>query len=186
SNLRIADVVVINKVDSARPEDVEIVRNNIRSVNPKAIIVEAASPIFVEDGSLIRGKRALAVEDGPTLTHGDMEYGAAVLAAKKFGAKELVDPREYAVGSIKETFKKYTQIKNLLPAVGYRKEQIKELEKTINKTPADIVVIGTPIDLRRVLKLNKPSVRVRYELQEIGKPELKDILMDFARSKKLI
>ncbi|CUU08385.1 Predicted GTPase, partial [Candidatus Kryptobacter tengchongensis] len=121
SNLRIADVVVINKVDSARPEDVEIVRNNIRSVNPKAIIVEAASPIFVEDGSLIRGKRALAVEDGPTLTHGDMEYGAAVLAAKKFGAKELVDPREYAVGSIKETFKKYTQIKNLLPAVGYGK-----------------------------------------------------------------
>ncbi len=185
SNLRIADVVVINKVDSANPEDVETVRNNIKDVNPKALIVEAASPIFVEDGSLIRGKRALAVEDGPTLTHGEMSYGAAVLAAKKFGAKELVDPRDYAVGSIKETFEKYPQIKNLLPAVGYGKEQIKELEKTINKTPADIVIIGTPIDLRRVLKLNKPSVRVKYELQEIGKPDLVDILTDFVKSKRL-
>ncbi|CUS79017.1 Predicted GTPase [Candidatus Kryptonium thompsonii] len=185
SNLRIADVVVINKVDSANPADVETVRNNIKSVNPKAIIIEAASPIFVEDGSLIRGKRALAVEDGPTLTHGEMSYGAAVLAAKKFGAKELVDPRDYAVGSIKETFEKYTQIRNLLPAVGYGKEQIKELEKTINRTPADIVIIGTPIDLRRVLKLNKPSVRVKYELQEIGKPDLVDILTDFVKSKKL-
>lgn len=186
SNLRIADVVIINKIDSAKPEDIETVRNNIRSVNPKAVIVESASPIFVEDVSLIRGKRALAVEDGPTLTHGDMEYGAAVLAAKKFGAIELVDPREYAVGSIRETFKKYTQIKNLLPAVGYGEEQIKELEQTINQTPADVVIIGTPIDLRRVLKLNKPSVRVRYELQEIGKPDLTDILTDFAKSKKLL
>jgi predicted GTPase len=150
SNLRIADVVVINKVDSARPEDVETVRKNIREVNPKAIIIESASPIFVEDGALIRGKRALAVEDGPTLTHGEMSYGAAVLAARKFGAKELVDPRDYAVGSIKETFKKYPQIKDLLPAVGYGKEQIKELEKTINRTSADIVIIGTPIDLRRI------------------------------------
>jgi len=181
SNLRIADVVVINKVDSARPEDVETVRKNIREVNPKAIIIESASPIFVEDGALIRGKRALAVEDGPTLTHGEMSYGAAVLAARKFGAKELVDPRDYAVGSIKETFKKYPQIKDLLPAVGYGKEQIKELEKTINRTPADIVIIGTPIDLRRILKMNKPSVRVRYELQEIGKPDLQDILEEFVK-----
>jgi predicted GTPase len=181
SNVRIADVIVINKVDSAEPGNVEIVRRNVRRINPGAIIIEAASPIFVEDGSSIRGKRALAVEDGPTLTHGEMNYGAAVLAAKKFGASELVDPRDYAVGSIKEAFKKYTQIKNLLPALGYGRVQIKELEKTINRTPADVVIIGTPIDLRRVLKLNKLSVRVRYELQEIGKPDLQDILSDFVQ-----
>jgi predicted GTPase len=185
TNVRLADVVVINKVDTAYPEDVEIVRENVRELNPKAIIIEAASPIFVEGGEVIKGKRVLVVEDGPTLTHGEMSYGAGVIAAKKYGAEELVNPRDYAVGSILETFEKYSQIGELLPAVGYSEKQLKELEETINRTPADYVVVATPIDLGKVLKLNKPCVRVRYELQEIGKPDLEDVIVSFLKKKGL-
>jgi len=175
TNLRMADVVVINKVDTADPENVEFVKANIKKVNPDATIIEAASPITVEDSS-VKGKRVLVVEDGPTLTHGNMTYGAGTIAAKKLGAKEIVDPRPYAVGSIKDTFKKYTHLSALLPAMGYGKKQIDELEKTINATPCDLVIIGTPIDLRKLVKLNKPAVRARYELQEISKPDIEEIL----------
>ncbi|UCE15603.1 MAG: GTPase [Candidatus Bathyarchaeota archaeon] len=175
TNLRMADVVIINKVKTANPENIEIVQKNIKSVNPDATVVKAASPITVDDAELIRGKKVLVVEDGPTLTHGNMKYGAGTIVAEKLGAS-VVDPRPYAVGSIKDAFKKYSHIEALLPAVGYGKKQIKELEKTINATPCDTVVIGTPIDLRQALQLNKPAVRVRYELQEIGKPNLEDVL----------
>ena len=175
TNLRMADVVVINKVDTANPEGVEIVQKNTKTVNPNATIVKSASPITVDDPELIRGKKVLVVEDGPTLTHGGMAYGAGTIIAKKLGAS-VVDPRPYAVGSIRETFRKYPHIGALLPAVGYGKEQIRELEETINATPCDSVVIGTPIDLRRVLRLNKPVVRARYELEEVGKPDLEDVL----------
>ena len=175
-NLRMADVVVINKIDSAYPEDVQIVRENIIESNPKAIIIEAASPIVVDDGDMIRGKRVLVVEDGPTLTHGEMSFGAGVVAAQKYGAAELVDPRENAVGTIKETFEKYPQIGQLLPAVGYSEKQLRDLEKTINRTQADLIVVATPIDIGRVIKINKPYVRVRYDLQEIGTPDLEEII----------
>lgn len=179
TNLLISDVVVINKIDSANPEDVFIVRTNIEKLNPKAIIIEGASPISFEkenDVFLIRNKKVLVIEDGPTLTHGEMKFGAGILAAKKFGAKEIIDPRKFATGSIKDTFAKYPGIGNLLPAMGYGEKQIKDLENTINKIPCDTVIIGTPIDLRRLIKFKKPAVRVTYELQEIGKPNLKDIL----------
>jgi predicted GTPase len=176
TNLRMADVVVVNKVDTADPTNVETVRKNIKMANPKATIIEAASPITVDDSEIIKGKRVLVVEDGPTLTHGNMAYGAGTIAAKRLGAKELLDPRPYAVGSIKNTFKEYTLLGNLLPAMGYGKEQVNELEETINATPCDVVVIGTPVDLRKLLNLNKPVVRARYELQEISKPDLEDIL----------
>ncbi len=177
ANLRLADVVVINKIDTARPENVDTLRRNIRVTNPRATIIEAASPIFVEDPGAIRGKRVLVVEDGPTLTHGEMSYGAGTVAAKRFGAAELVDPRPYAVGSIAEAFEKYPQMGPLLPAVGYGKRQIEELEETINATPCDLVLVATPIDLRRVLKhIKHPMDRVRYELQEIGRPTLEDVL----------
>ncbi len=176
ANLRMADVVVINKIDSAYPEDVQIVRENIIESNPKAIIIEAASPIVVDDGDMIRGKKVLVVEDGPTLTHGEMSFGAGVVAAQKYGAAELVDPRENAVGTIKETFEKYPQIGQLLPAVGYSDKQLRDLEETINRTQADLVVVATPIDLGRVIKINKPYVRVRYDLQEIGTPDLEEII----------
>ncbi|MCD6382307.1 MAG: GTPase [Candidatus Hydrothermae bacterium] len=176
ANLRMADVVVINKIDSAYPEDVQIVRENIIESNPKAIIIEAASPIVIDDGDMIRGKRVLVVEDGPTLTHGEMSFGAGVVAAQKYGAAELVDPRENAVGTIKETFEKYPQTGQLLPAVGYSEKQLRDLEETINRTQADLVVVATPIDLGRVIKINKPYVRVRYDLQEIGTPDLEEII----------
>ncbi len=175
TNLRMADVVVINKVDTADPDNIEVVRKNIKTVNPGATIVKTASPITVDDPELIRGKRVLVVEDGPTLTHGRMAYGAGTIIAKKLGAS-VVDPRPYAVGSIRDVFEKYLHISALLPAVGYGKEQIGDLEETINATPCDAVVIGTPIDLRQALRLNKPAVRVRYELQEVGKPNLEDVL----------
>jgi len=181
TNLRMADVIVINKVETAYPEDIETVRENARASNPDAIILEAASPIFVENSEEIKGKRVLVVEDGPTLTHGEMSYGAGVVAAEKYGARELVDPRPYAVGSIKTTYEKYQQIGALLPAMGYSKEQLQELEETINKTPADVVVVATPINLGKILNLNKPYVRVKYELQEIGKPTLEDIIEKFLR-----
>ncbi len=176
ANLRMADVIIINKVDTANPEGIDTVQNNINRVNPDALIIRAASPITVDNPELVEGKRVLVVEDGPTLTHGNMAYGAGVLAARKLGAAQLVDPRPYAVGSIVDTFTKYPHLGTLLPAVGYGQEQIKELEKTINKTPCDVVVIGTPIDLRRVLQINKPAVRAQYNLEELGAPTLEDVL----------
>jgi len=176
SNLLRADVVVINKIDSADAEDVEELRENIQAANPDAVVVDAASPLTVEDGDQIRGKRVLVVEDGPTLTHGEMAYGAGVVAASKFGAAELVDPRPYTVGTITETFEKYPEIGMLLPAMGYGDAQVKDLEETINKTDCDLVVIATPIDLRRLITIDKPSVRVSYDLQEIGRPTLEDVL----------
>lgn len=179
ANLRAADVVVINKIDSANLDDINMVRESIFEVNPDATVIEAASPIFVEDYEMIKGKRALVVEDGPTLTHGEMTYGAGVVAAEKFGAAELVDPRPYTVGTITETFQKYPEIGTLLPAMGYSEQQIKDLEETINKADADVVIIGTPIDLRKLVNINKPAVRVTYELSEIGKPDLKDVLKKF-------
>ena len=175
TNLRMANVVVINKIHTADPKGIKIVRNNIKMVNPDATIVKAASPITVDNPELIRGKKVLVVEDGPTVTHGNMAYGAGTIAAEKLGAS-VVDPRPYAVGSIRDVFEKYSHIGALLPAVGYGEEQIRELEETINATPCDAVVIGTPIDLRKALRLNKPAVRVRYELQEVGKPNLEEVL----------
>jgi predicted GTPase len=176
TNLRMADVVVINKVDTAKPEDIGRVRVNIYEANPDAQIIEAASPVFLDHPEHIRGKRVLVVEDGPTLTHGGMAYGAGVVAAQKFGAREIVDPRPYAVGSIKETFAKYPTTGAVLPAMGYGAQQIVELETTINAAPVDLVLIATPIDLRRVITIKHPSDRVRYELQEIGQPTLADLL----------
>lgn len=175
-NLRMADVVIINKIETAGPEAVATVRENIAKLNPEAVVIDAASPLFVEDMSLIRGKRVLVIEDGPTLTHGEMAYGAGVIAAKKYGACELVDARQYAHGSIKATFEKYNHMGALLPAMGYGDKQIKELEQTIANIPCDTVLIATPIDLRRVLKIDKATTRVRYELQEIGRPTLADVL----------
>lgn len=176
TNLRMADVVVINKIDTANIDGVNRVRANIRVANPNAIVIDAASPIFVEHPSAIRGKRVLVVEDGPTLTHGEMAYGAGVVAAQKFGAAEIIDPRPYAVGSIKETYAKYPTTGNVLPAMGYGDKQTKELEATINAAPVDLVLIATPIDLRRVVNIKHPTDRVRYELQEIGQPTLEEIL----------
>jgi len=180
-NLLMADVIVINKEETADPEKIDIVRKNIERWNPEAIVVDAASPLFVDDPSKIRDRRVLVVEDGPTLTHGEMKYGAGYIAARKFGAREIVDPRPYAVGSIVDTYKKYAHLDLILPAMGYGEKQMKELEETINRAPADLVVVGTPVDLGRILKINKPMVRVRYELQEIGKPNLEDILDEFLR-----
>lgn len=179
---RISDIILINKIDSASLNDINTVRTNIRNINPNAIIIDGASPISVQDPSQIKGKRVLTVEDGPTLTHGEMNLGAATLAAMKFGAAEIVDPRPYIVGKIKETFEKYPHIGTLLPAMGYGDEQIKDLEATINNTPADVVISGTPIDLSRVIKVNKPIVRVDYELQEIGDPTFDDILEEFVKN----
>jgi len=176
TNLRMADVVVINKVDTADPANVEIVKANTGKVNPDATVVEAASPIIVDDSARVKNMRVLVVEDGPTLTHGNMAYGAGTIAAKRLGAKEIVDPRPYAVGSIRDTFTKYTHLSALLPAMGYSDKQIDELEKTINATPCDLVIIGTPIDLRKIVNLNKPTVRARYELREISKPNIEEIL----------
>ena len=180
ANLRMAGVVVINKVDTADAGDVNLVREHIRQVNPEATVIEGASPVFVEDPTAIRGKRVLVVEDGPTLTHGEMAYGAGVVAARRFGAAEIIDPRPYAVGSIKATYEKYPTTGKVLPAMGYGREQMEELGQTINQTPCDLVIIATPIDLRRVVEFNKPSQRVGYELQEIGQPDLAGILAHFA------
>ena len=178
SNLRAADIVVLNKIDTADLTNIVRVRENVRQVNPTAQIVEAASPIFVDNPGAIQGKRVLVVEDGPTLTHGEMSYGAGVVAARRFGAAEIIDPRPYAVGSIIETFKKYPNTGALLPAMGYGDAQVRDLEETINATPCDLVIIGTPIDLRRVVTLKHPADRVRYELQVIGTPTLKEIIQE--------
>ncbi|MCB2229280.1 cyclic 2,3-diphosphoglycerate synthase [bacterium] len=184
NNLLLADVIVINKIDSADPDDVAEVRANIADYNPNAIVVDAASPLEVENFEKIRGARVLVVEDGPTLTHGEMEYGAGVVAAVKYGARELVDPRPYTVKSITETFQKYPGIGTLLPAMGYGDKQVKDLETTINKVDCDAVIIATPIDLTRIIKIKKPTARVHYNLQEIGTPTLAMILEDTFGAKK--
>ena len=176
TSLRMADAVIINKMDSATKEGIETVRKNIKEVNPNAIVIDADSPLTVDNPELITGKRVLVVEDGPTLTHGEMKYGAGTVAAERLKAKEIVDPRPFTVNSISDTFKKYPNIGVLLPAMGYGDEQIKDLEETINKTDCDSVVIGTPIDLGRILKINKPSTRVMYELQETGKNTCESVL----------
>jgi predicted GTPase len=176
NNLLMADVLVINKIDSANPEKVAAVRGSIFKYNPKATVIDAASPIEVDQPELIKGKKVLVVEDGPTLTHGEMKYGAGVVAAMKYGAGELVDPRPYTVESISDTYRKYPNIGVLLPAMGYGDKQVKDLETTINKTKCDLVVIATPIDLSRLIKINKPSVRVYYSLQEIGTPNITTVL----------
>ncbi len=177
--LRLADVVIINKMDTAGPEGIQQVRENVAKVNPGAVIVDAASPITVDDPSVIKGKRVLVVEDGPTLTHGQMTIGAGTVAARKFGATECVDPRPFLVGKLTETFETYPGIGSLLPAMGYGDQQIKDLEATINNTDCDSVIIGTPIDLSRIININKPNTRVNYDLQEIGFPDLGDVLDDF-------
>ncbi len=176
TNLRMADIVIINKVDTATPDSITLVRDNIRAANPNARVIEAASPIFTDDPEAVRGKRVLVIEDGPTLTHGGMAYGAGVVAAQRYGASELVDPRPYAAGSIREVYQAYPKIGPLLPAMGYGPEQVADLQETINATPCDLVLIATPIDLTRLLRLQKPAQRVRYELQEIGRPTLEDLL----------
>jgi predicted GTPase len=175
-DLRLADVVVINKVDTASLDDIQFVRENVVDHNPHATIIEAASPIQVDDPSIIRGSRVLVIEDGPTLTHGGMEYGAGVIAARRFGAEELVDPRPFTVDSIAETYRRYPKIGRLLPAMGYGAEQIRDLQETIDRAECDAVVIGTPIDLGRLLTFNVPATRVRYELQEIGLPNLEGVI----------
>jgi predicted GTPase len=177
TNARLADVFVINKVDTAEPEKVIRVREALRKLNPNAIQIEAASPLFVEDAEAIRGKRVLVVEDGPTLTHGEMAYGAGYVAARRFGAETIVDPRPFAVNTIAATYEKYPKTGPILPAMGYGDAQMKDLEETINKSDVDLVIVGTPIDLKRIININKPSQRVRYELQEIGQPTLQDLLL---------
>jgi len=184
--LRVADVVVINKIDSADLAGIEAVRKNIAKVNPGATVIDAASTLEMDDPSVVKGKRVLVVEDGPTLTHGEMKIGAGTVAAQKFGAAELVDPRPYAVGRLAETFEIYPEIGALLPAMGYGEQQLRDLEATINRTEADAVVIGTPIDLSRIIKIEKPSTRVNYNLQEIGHPNLDEVLEEFVKKHKLV
>jgi predicted GTPase len=179
TNLRLADAIVINKIDSAYPEDIDEVRANVREVNPGAVVIEAASPVSVDDPSMITGRTVLVIEDGPTLTHGDMEFGAGFVAAERFGAADYVDPRPFAAGSILETFEKYypdAEEVVVLPAMGYGEAQVRDLEETINAADCDCVVIATPIDLARIVDIRKPAVRVRYDLQEIGKPDLAEVL----------
>lgn len=179
TNVRMADVVIINKVDTADPRNVELVKKIVEELNPKAKIMTAASPVTVEDPNAIRGKTVLVIEDGPTVTHGEMKFGAGLIAAQKSGAKKIIDPRPFAVGSIKTTFEKYKHLESVLPAMGYGEQQVKDLQATINAAKCDVVVSGTPIDLNRVLKANKPLIRVRYDLQVLGTPTLEDILKKF-------
>ncbi len=178
TNLNLADVVVVNKIATTDYENVLDLEENIRKANPNAVIIEAASPIFVDQPDLVKGKRVLVIEDGPTLTHGEMQYGAGVVAALRYGAEELVDPRPYLVGSMKDTFEKYPDIGTLLPAMGYFDQQLKDMEETIKNTECDVVVSATPIDITRLIKIDKPMVRVKYELEEIGFPKLKDVLKE--------
>lgn len=185
-NLRTADAIVINKMDTANRDDVAIVRKNIAEYNPKAVVIDGASPLTVEGWEKIKGKKVLVVEDGPTLTHGDMEYGAGAIAAWKFGAKELIDPRPKAIGSIKATFEKYNHLGIILPAMGYGDKQIEELEKTINAIDCDLVIIGTPIDLSKLIKIKHETVRVKYDLQEIGQPDLMSVIEPLLKEKGLL
>jgi predicted GTPase len=184
-NMRLADAIVINKMDSASPEGIQTVRESIEKVNPKAIVIDGASPIRVDDPSVIRDKRVLVVEDGPSLTHGEMKLGAGTVAAKKYGAGEIIDPRPFTVGKLSETFKIYPDIGILLPAMGYGEEQLRDLEATINNTDCDSVIIGTPIDLNRIINIKKPNTRVYYDLQEIGEPTLEGVLNDFVKKHNL-
>ena len=184
ANMMMADAIVINKIDTAAPDAIDTVRHNIALRNPKAVVIEGASPVFVDAPKLITGNRVLVIEDGPTLTHGEMKYGAGVVAARKFGAAEIVDPRPWIRGTLKDTFATYPNIGPLLPAMGYGEKQTKDMEATINAAEVDAVVIATPIDLRRIMKIKKPCVRVRYELQEIGKPDLGEVV-DAMLSKRL-
>jgi predicted GTPase len=179
TNLRLADIVIINKVNTASAKNVMMLRKNIRAANPNAKIIEAASIINIDKPALIRGKRVLVIEDGPTLTHGEMKFGAGYIAAKKFGARKIVDPRKYAIGSIAAAYQKYSHLGNILPALGYGKKQMKELERTINRVPCDTVVVGTPIDIAKFLSLKKPTTRVTYELKELRGPTLKTIITSF-------
>lgn len=183
--LRLADVAIINKIDTAAPESVQIVRDSIDKVNPAAVVIDAASPIKVDNPSVIKGKKVLVVEDGPTLTHGEMKLGAGIVAARKFGASSLIDPRPYIVGKLTDTFRIYPDIGTLLPAMGYGKQQLHDLESTINRTKCDSVIIATPIDLARIININKPNTRVYYDLQEIGDPNLTQVLDDFLRKHKM-
>jgi len=184
TNIRMADVVIVNKVDTADPEKVKLVKENIKMVNPKARILDAASPVTADKPELIKGKRVLVIEDGPTLTHGNMPYGAGTIMARNSGAAEIVDPKPYAVGSIKESYKKYTHLGAILPALGYGDKQVAELKETIDRIPCDVVVIGTPIDLRRVITITKPTVRVKYELKVLGPVSLEQVLDEFLQRGK--
>jgi predicted GTPase len=181
TNVRMADCIIINKMDTAAPEQVEAVRTTVVGLNPRASIIEANSPISVEGAEQIQGKKVLVVEDGPTLTHGGMAFGAGWVAAEQYGAAEIIDPRPYAVGTIRDTFEAYPTMGAILPAMGYGDEQTSELEQTINNCPADLVIIGTPIDLRRIVEIEKPSVRVRYDLVERGEPRLERLLLEALR-----
>jgi predicted GTPase len=178
-NVRMADVLLINKIETADLEDIQTTRAVAQALNPDAVVIDAASPLTVEDGDRIRGKRVLVIEDGPTLTHGGMAFGAGWVAARRYGAAEIIDPRPYAVGSIARTFEKYPTTGPVLPAMGYGPEQTRELAETIAATPADVVVIATPIDLGRLIRIEGPALRVRYDLQEIGSPTLDDVLARF-------
>jgi predicted GTPase len=181
ANLRMADIVIINKVDTADPQKVKQVKENIKLVNPQATVLDAASPVTADKPELIKGKRVLVIEDGPTLTHGSMPYGAGTILAKNSGASEIVDPKPYAVGSIRDAYKKYAHLGALLPALGYSDKQVAELKETIDRVPCDVVIIGTPIDLRRVITINKPTVRVKYELKVVGPVSLEQILGEFIK-----
>jgi predicted GTPase len=184
TNLKTADVVIINKIDSANQEGIARVKESIRINNPEAMVIEAISPVSVDDSEALKGRTVLVVEDGPTLTHGDMGFGAGILAAKKYGALEIADPRPYAVGTIRDTYRKFHHLQNVLPAMGYSRKQIRELKETIDATPADLVVIGTPVDLRLVTEFSKPAVRVTYELEEVGKLNLEQCLKPIISSLK--
>ena len=185
TNLRMADVVVINKENTAKRENIEEVERAVRTLNPKAKIIHADSEIFAAHGEKIRGKRVLVIEDGPTLTHGGMSYGAGLIAARKFGAKSVIKPKKYAAGSIRKAYEKYRQITDVLPALGYGKSQMEDLKKTIDRTPCDLVIIATPIDLAELMKMNKPSVYITYHLRERGKPTLKEIISSFISRMKI-
>ncbi len=181
ANLRMADVAVINKIDTADLQATQELRDHIRAANPRAVIIEAASPVTADHPELVTDRKVLVVEDGPTVTHGEMRFGAGTVIAKKFGAREIVDPRAFAVGSIAETYRTYPAIGPLLPAMGYSDQQVRDLEATIDRVPCDVVVVGTPIDLGRLIKIRKPVVRARYDLQEIGQPDLAQVITDFLR-----
>jgi predicted GTPase len=181
TNVRLADVVLVNKVDTAPRSGIELLKDNIKTLNPKAVVLDAASPTSVDKPELVNNKAVVVIEDGPTLTHGGMSFGAGIVAAKKYHAKEIVDPKPYAVGSIKESYAKYPQMGNLIPALGYGKKQIKELEASINNTPADSIVMATPVDLRKFTKLNKPAAKIEYELEERSGPSLENILKKYLK-----
>ncbi len=186
TTLRIADAVVVNKIESADLADLQTVRNNVAKIAPNATVIDACSPTFVDNPEQIRGKRVLVIEEGPTVTHGEIKYNYGSITAQKYGAAELVDPRPFAIGKIKETFQIYPQLGPVLPSMGYSPQQIKDLEATIENTDCDLVLIATPIDLNRIIKINKPTVKINYEIQEIGKPDMEEVICRFLKDKKLI